>query len=71
MMVAGMMMVMVMVMTAGKSRNGHHDHGDEQQRQKLFHVPDYSHAASRSSRSKAKRTMLGNRKSLVKMLEPG
>jgi hypothetical protein len=42
--VAGVMMVMVVMMTAGESRHSHRYHGDEQQRQKLFHGSDYSHA---------------------------
>jgi hypothetical protein len=44
MVVARMMMVVVMmVVTAGKRGYRHHDHGDEQEWQKLLHAPDYSH----------------------------
>ncbi len=45
MMMAGVMVMMVVVVTAGKCGNRHHDHGDKQERQKLFHAPDYSHAS--------------------------
>jgi len=44
MMVARVVMMMVMVMTAGKCGDRHHDHGDDQEWQKLFHAPDYSDA---------------------------
>jgi hypothetical protein len=43
MMMAGVMVMMVMVVTAGKCGDRHHDCGDEQERQKLFHARDYSH----------------------------
>lgn len=43
-MVPGVVVVMMVMMTAGESRHSYHDHGDEQQRQKLFHGPDYSRA---------------------------
>jgi hypothetical protein len=46
MMVARVMVMMLMVVTAGECGNGNHDHSDEQEWQKLFHAPDYSHAAA-------------------------
>jgi hypothetical protein len=51
MVMAGMMMarVMVMVVAAGKRGYRHHDQGDEQEWQKLFHGPDYRHANSTCS----------------------
>ena len=62
MMVAGMMVMVVMVLAAGKGRNRNHNEGDEQEWQKLFHAPDYSHAYATQNSSKAKRTSFGNRK---------
>jgi len=44
-MVTRVMMVMV-VMAAGKSRHRDHDHCDEEQGQKPFHAPNYSHEES-------------------------
>lgn len=49
--VAGVMMVMVMMVRAGESRHSYDYRGKKQQRQKLFHAPDYSHSFTACSRA--------------------
>jgi len=41
-----MMVMMVVMMAAGESGYRHHDRGDEQKGQKLFHASDYSQLAA-------------------------
>ena len=62
MVMSGMMMagMVVMMMAAGECGYRHHDHGDEQGWQKLFHARIIASALHRNIAPKVKRTTLSN-----------
>ena len=62
MVMSGMMMagMVVMMMAAGECGDRHHDQGDEQEWQKLFHARIIASALHRNLASKVKRTILSN-----------